>query len=125
VQIEEEARQHSASKLFVKQQHEKEENEKLAQQLDSLENNDELLAGLDELHQQEVAQLEQTKQMFTPRNEKKEGSDVQGQGQQNNNEEPQKQDQQSGSGLGPMATVAIAIGVAGVAYLTRKLWWNN
>lgn len=117
---------------MARQQKEKEENEKIAAQLDSLENNDELLAGLDELQKQEIAQLEQTKQLYTPRGEKKEevkeNSENQGQGQQNSQQDEVKKpepNEEPGSGLGPVATVAFAIGVAGIVYLTRKFWMNQ
>lgn len=58
--------------MRLQKQKEQEENELIAKQLDSLAEDEDLMKGLEECANIEKKELDQKKQNFTPREEKKE-----------------------------------------------------
>jgi len=94
---------------------EKEENERLASQLESMEHDQDLLEGLDQLAKMEKNDLDEKKKIFTPRVQ---GGD-QGQGGEQKEEE-KKNEEEAGWDYTGIAIVGAALVVAGISYFGRK-----
>ena len=91
---------------------EEEENAKLMSQLDSLQQDDDLMKGLEEMEKLENERNEKSKKVYSPRDQ------AQGQGEQQ--EDDQKKNSGGGSNFG-LISVILAIGVAGAIFAYNSL----
>jgi hypothetical protein len=105
-QAEEQMRQQQQIKNIQMKKREQEENEKLASQLDSLQEDADLLKGLEEIEKKEKEDLAEIAKNFTPRDQRQSTK--------------KEEEQEDGSSVVKYAVIAAAILAVGVS-----LFWNS